>query len=172
MTRPRSFAALLMAAALLAGCSRGSGQESQSAVPVAVTTTASPTPSPTPTLATEAQAAQIYLASVTPANKATSGLNIAIKAHSLERIHAAAKVCATTNQAFLTALTKTQWPKNVQANADKLSETVAADQTIYSEIITAKTLPDVDDLTASMSADNSQAQLMRVKLGLGAAPAV
>ena len=164
----RSIAALLITVAALAGCS----SDPIATRPLTATETTGAASSPTPTAPTKAQAAKLYLAAVGPANKAVTRLNSAIKAGNLKRIHAAAKVCERKNRAFLGVLTDTQWPKGVQRHADKLSEIIAGDQSAYTALTTAKTLAEVDDATATISADNSQSQLMRVKLGLGAVPAV
>ncbi len=160
----RSIAALalLIAAASLAGCS--SAQEATRPLAAAATSTSSSAP-------TKAQAAKIYLSAVGPANKATSKLNDALEAGNLKRIHATAKTCATANRQFLAVLTGTQWPAGTQKHADKLAEDAAVDQSVYTALTTAKTMSEVDDARAALSSGNSQAQLMRVKLGLEAVPA-
>ena len=164
----RSIAALLVAAAL-AGCS--STPEAARPLAAAVTAQApSPAPSPAPTTLTKAQAAKIYLDAVTPVNKALAELNAALKAGDLERIRATAKVCATTNQVFLVALTDTPWPAGVQQHADKVAEATAAYVTASTAAARATTLEEVQSAMAIVPLDNSQAQLMRVKLGLGAVP--
>ena len=173
----RSIAAILIAAAALAGCSSAP----EAARPLAAAVTApepspapspapSPTPSPTPTALTKAQAAKIYLDAVTPLNKAFGELNAALKAGDLERIRSAAKVCTKANRVFLVALTDTPWPRGVQKHADKVAEVTAGYQSAFTALANAKTLEEVDAATATLSLDNSQAQLMRVKLGLGAVP--
>jgi hypothetical protein len=166
MTRSRrSIAALLIAVAALAGCT----SDPVPARPVAAAATAKPSPAPTPL--TKAQAAKIYLDAVTPVNNAVTKLNVALKTGNLKRIRARAKISAKANQEFLATLTDTLWPTGVQRHADKLAESVARDQGAYTALSQARSQSAVEEAAAGISSDASQAQLMRVKLGLGAVPA-
>ncbi len=162
----RSIAAALIAVAALAGCS--SSHEPAGPLAAAAATVA-PTPSPASAAPTKAQAAKIYLGAITPANKALTKLDAALKSRNLKRIRATAKACAKANRAVLVMLTSTQWPKGVQKHADKLSESVAVDLSAFTALAKAKTPSEVNEASAGLSTDNSQAQLMRVKLGLGPA---
>jgi len=164
----RSIVALLVTSAALAGCSSTTPQPTQPLA--AAATPAAATSSPAPAQLTKAQAAKIYLEAVGPVNKALTELNAALRSGDLKRIRAAAKACAETNRVFLAVLTDTRWPEGVQEHADKTSEVVAAHQSAYTALTTAQTPDEVGQATATISGDNSQAQLMRVKLGLGAVP--
>lgn len=170
MTSPRlPIAALLLAAVAALGLTACSGSSDAVQPLAAAVTTTAPTPSPTPTMLTKQQAGAAYLAAVTPSNKALNKVEKTLKTRNLAKIRAAAKSAAKANRAFLVVLTDTQWPKNVQKNVDKLSADVASDQTALTEVGKSTNMKDANGYWSNLSSDNSQAQLIRVKLGLKAA---
>jgi hypothetical protein len=159
-----ALAAAAVLTAALAACSSDEGRPAAAAPAHTATPSATPT---TPAPPTRAQAAQIYLQAVTPANAAGKAVGDAMDAKKgTGTIRAKAKVAARTNRAFLDVLLATQWPKNVQRHIDEVAKSTAVQQTMYEGVAQAKSRAEAEEIVDSTLLDNSAAQLVRARLGL------
>lgn len=112
----------------------------------------------------------VYTKAVTPANQDLARLRTELESANFEAVINTAIASADSQRKFMDTLIRTDWPDNVQADIDKLVPDVAMYISNLRAISQANTLEEVNEVWEYGNwPGNSQAQIVRAKLGLGTA---
>ena len=154
---------------LLAGCSGGEAPTGAPASqsPSATQVEAAPAePEPTPTEISLEDAGAQYLALVEPFNVAAAAWEEPYRANDWPAVRTAAAGLAETGRAFADGLVASEWPSSAQPTVDALVGELAGEVPVYLSIAASTTDQELIDLTYTFPERQSNAQKLRILLGL------